>query len=262
MAKTQKFEVCLTANPPNGGYAVGAGQFKAGRVVEIAAVHATGYRFRGWSDGNRDNPRKLKVPAVDLGLRAEFELVPPPQPPPRPPQPPSGWQQAWAYAKEWARTAAIIAIAAVLLVVGWRSLRAPTDLTERRPGTPVGSPEAPKEAKGGKVEEGKEVAKVTSSPAPVAAAPAPSVTVNPTVTVVVQPVPPVVVPAPVVTVTAPVTITAVVQVPPMPTATPALTPVPTPTPPAITPAQMPASFTPRRSVNVNNIGGRAVVIVP
>lgn len=53
------------------GTVAGAGSYEYGNEVVIRANSNTGYFFDCWSDGNRDNPRTIKITA-DLSLTASF----------------------------------------------------------------------------------------------------------------------------------------------------------------------------------------------
>lgn len=50
-----------TVNLPEGGRIVGAGSYSMGEKVPLTVVCFAGYGFKGWSDGNTDNPRTVEV---------------------------------------------------------------------------------------------------------------------------------------------------------------------------------------------------------
>lgn len=55
------YQVLVYPNFPERGLVSGNGIFPRGTQLEIAAMAKAGYSFEGWTDGNRDNPRRLLV---------------------------------------------------------------------------------------------------------------------------------------------------------------------------------------------------------
>jgi uncharacterized repeat protein (TIGR02543 family) len=75
------FTLTLLANPEEGGFVTGAGNYEDGTVVTVNAVPAEGYFFVNWTD-LEDNvisvvPQNDITITGDLTLIANFELVPP-----------------------------------------------------------------------------------------------------------------------------------------------------------------------------------------
>lgn len=56
-----KYRVQVYANEPERGTASGNGVFPDGTLLEIAGIAAPGYAFDHWTDGNRENPRRVVV---------------------------------------------------------------------------------------------------------------------------------------------------------------------------------------------------------
>ena len=67
-----EYTVTVTCDPQYGQVS-GGGTYKDGSEVTITATANTGYAFTQWSDGNKDNPRKVTVTA-DVTYTAEFAL--------------------------------------------------------------------------------------------------------------------------------------------------------------------------------------------
>ena len=67
-----EYTVTVTCDPQYGQVS-GGGTYKDGSEVTITATANTGYAFTQWSDGNKDNPRKVTVTA-DATYTAEFAL--------------------------------------------------------------------------------------------------------------------------------------------------------------------------------------------
>lgn len=55
------FAVKGIVDDPAAGCVVGSGDYHIGDTVTLTAVCAVGYAFDGWSDGNRENPRRCTV---------------------------------------------------------------------------------------------------------------------------------------------------------------------------------------------------------
>jgi hypothetical protein len=61
------------ASPPQGGQVAGGGWHEVGtEVVLRAEAGGPGWSFGSWSDGLRDDPRTIVVPAAGLTLTARF----------------------------------------------------------------------------------------------------------------------------------------------------------------------------------------------
>ncbi|MBR1784208.1 MAG: C10 family peptidase [Bacteroidales bacterium] len=56
-----------------GGVVSGGGSYSQGDAVELYASANSGYRFKGWSDGARYNPRGMVLNGGDYGFEAVFE---------------------------------------------------------------------------------------------------------------------------------------------------------------------------------------------
>ena len=54
-------EVYARPADPESGIVVGGGTYRVGDTVALMAVCRAGYGFTGWSDGNTDNPRSVRV---------------------------------------------------------------------------------------------------------------------------------------------------------------------------------------------------------
>lgn len=54
-------DVYATISNPAAGIVIGAGNYRVGDTATLAAVCHAGYGFKGWSDGNTDNPRLVRV---------------------------------------------------------------------------------------------------------------------------------------------------------------------------------------------------------
>lgn len=66
MRQIKRMEPCLldirtASNDPQMGVVVGGGSHTMGDTVALTAVCRAGYGFKGWSDGNTDNPRYVAV---------------------------------------------------------------------------------------------------------------------------------------------------------------------------------------------------------
>lgn len=70
----EKLSVQLSAS--TGGTAVVLGEdYEDGYHVEVEAAPDPHYDFTGWSDGSKENPRRIKV-SEDISLKAEFKRYP------------------------------------------------------------------------------------------------------------------------------------------------------------------------------------------
>ena len=72
---TAKFEVAtyrVTVSAGNGGKVKGSSDYYAGEIATLTATPDDGYRFKQWSDGNKENPRIFQV-YENVSYEAEFE---------------------------------------------------------------------------------------------------------------------------------------------------------------------------------------------
>lgn len=72
--------VSLSVSPAGSGSVTGSGTYEHGSVATISAIPNVDYVFKGWSDGNTDNPRNITVTS-NVTLTANFEKLTYPQPP-------------------------------------------------------------------------------------------------------------------------------------------------------------------------------------
>ena len=68
------FAINVISENEHYGTAHGSGNYKYGTEVDISATPAYGYKFKEWSDGNTDNPRKIKVTEAKT-YTAKFEQI-------------------------------------------------------------------------------------------------------------------------------------------------------------------------------------------
>lgn len=54
-------DIYATVNNPAAGSIFGDGNYRVGDTATLVAVCHAGYGFKGWSDGNTDNPRRVRV---------------------------------------------------------------------------------------------------------------------------------------------------------------------------------------------------------
>lgn len=54
-------DIYATVEDPKGGIVTGAGSYRIGATATLTAVCHAGYAFKGWKDGNTDNPRRVTV---------------------------------------------------------------------------------------------------------------------------------------------------------------------------------------------------------
>lgn len=54
-------DVYASVQNPAAGTVLGVGNYRVGDTATLVAVCRAGYGFKGWSDGNTDNPRRVKV---------------------------------------------------------------------------------------------------------------------------------------------------------------------------------------------------------
>ena len=70
-------DVYATVSNPAAGSILGVGNYRVGDTATLVAVCRSGYGFKGWSDGNTDNPRR--VPVVDttsyVAIMQEAEII-------------------------------------------------------------------------------------------------------------------------------------------------------------------------------------------
>lgn len=68
--QAETYHINVTCNP-NEGTTVGTGDYPTGTSIQIAAIPNTGFRFKEWNDGNKQNPRSITVTA-DATFIASF----------------------------------------------------------------------------------------------------------------------------------------------------------------------------------------------
>lgn len=56
-----KLPIATAASDPQGGSVTGAGTYRIGDRAILTAIVKAGYSFKGWKDGNTDNPRQVTV---------------------------------------------------------------------------------------------------------------------------------------------------------------------------------------------------------
>lgn len=56
-----RLDLVARLSDPQAGTVTGTGSYVMGETAQLLVVCAAGYGFRGWSDGNTDNPRKVVV---------------------------------------------------------------------------------------------------------------------------------------------------------------------------------------------------------
>ncbi len=56
-----KLDLVAEVNDPQAGHVLGGGAYGLGEKVALTVICNAGYGFRGWSDGNGDNPRTVTV---------------------------------------------------------------------------------------------------------------------------------------------------------------------------------------------------------
>lgn len=54
-------DVYASVSNPAAGVVIGDGNYRVGDTATLVAVCRAGYGFKGWSDGNTDNPRRVRV---------------------------------------------------------------------------------------------------------------------------------------------------------------------------------------------------------
>ena len=67
----KEYTITVNANDDSMGSTIGSGTYSEGTTLQIMAVPNSGYEFRGWTDGNTDNPRTITVTG-DATYTAEF----------------------------------------------------------------------------------------------------------------------------------------------------------------------------------------------
>lgn len=67
----ERYSLTVTSNNNNMGTVSGSGEFDYGETAELSATSNEGYHFTQWSDGNKDNPRRVTV-TKDETFMAEF----------------------------------------------------------------------------------------------------------------------------------------------------------------------------------------------
>jgi hypothetical protein len=72
---TPTYTITVLTNNPLLGEVTGGGEYPEGVTIEISATPSPQALFRGWDDGNTDNPRSIVV-TQDMTLTAIFEVIP------------------------------------------------------------------------------------------------------------------------------------------------------------------------------------------
>ena len=72
---TTTHTITVLSNNPLLGDVTGSGVYPEGTTIEISATPAQQASFRGWDDGNTDNPRSIVV-TQDMTFTAIFEVIP------------------------------------------------------------------------------------------------------------------------------------------------------------------------------------------
>ena len=72
---TTTHTITVLSNNPLLGDVTGSGVYPEGTTIEISATPASQVSFRGWDDGNTDNPRSIVV-TQDMTFTAIFEVIP------------------------------------------------------------------------------------------------------------------------------------------------------------------------------------------
>lgn len=65
----------VTATAGTGGSVIGGGSYAFGETVSLQATANSGYRFSGWSDGSKFNPREMVATGGNYDFTALFEPV-------------------------------------------------------------------------------------------------------------------------------------------------------------------------------------------
>lgn len=71
---TKKYTLTVLSNNSEWGSATGSGNFDKGEQASIEAIPAEGYRFIGWSDGNKETQRTITI-KQNTTLYANFEKI-------------------------------------------------------------------------------------------------------------------------------------------------------------------------------------------
>ena len=72
---TPTYTITVLSNNPLLGDVTGSGEYPEGSTIEISATPSPQAFFRGWDDGNTDNPRSIIV-TEDMTFTAIFEVIP------------------------------------------------------------------------------------------------------------------------------------------------------------------------------------------
>ena len=72
---TPTYIITVLSNNPLLGDVTGSGEYPEGSTIEISATPSPQAFFRGWDDGNTDNPRSIIV-TEDMTFTAIFEVIP------------------------------------------------------------------------------------------------------------------------------------------------------------------------------------------
>ena len=73
LASVETHTLTVLSNDNTMGTVYGSGTYNEGQIVTIGATAENGYYFKGWSDGNTDNPRTVQV-TEDQTYTAYFEV--------------------------------------------------------------------------------------------------------------------------------------------------------------------------------------------
>ena len=74
LSGTPQYTITVVANDPSLGTVTGSGTYPEGTTIEISATPNADATFRGWDDGNIDNPRSIVV-TQDMEFKAVFAAI-------------------------------------------------------------------------------------------------------------------------------------------------------------------------------------------
>jgi len=71
-----QLDVVAHANDPQCGYVLGGGTYNLGENISLTVICYAGFGFKGWSDGNTENPRSITVnDTAKLKLHAVIQRI-------------------------------------------------------------------------------------------------------------------------------------------------------------------------------------------